>query len=134
MYNQATSRADTRCDKHTHTHAHAHAQAHARWKSSGRGIGPSQRTVLENTQQTQDKETSAPGGIRTRDPNKRTAAERRLRPRGHRDRSIFYTEVDEESYLIFSCTVFAIYALQKTDDLNKNFCLIFMKTGQANVN
>jgi hypothetical protein len=37
----------------------------------------------------------APGGIETRDPSKRTAADPRLRPRGHRDRPKFiHTHVE----------------------------------------
>jgi len=35
-----------------------------------------------NTQQSQDKDIHAPGGIRTRNPSERAAADLRLRPRG----------------------------------------------------
>jgi hypothetical protein len=49
----------------------------------------------------------APGGIETRDPSKRTAADSRLRPRGHRDRPKFIsTHVEiycsaKVSYVLF---------------------------------
>jgi len=39
-----------------------------------------------NTQHSQEKEIHAHGGIRTRNPSKRSATDPRLRPRGHRDR------------------------------------------------
>jgi hypothetical protein len=43
------------------------------------------RRDLYLTTQTQDTNIHAPGGIRTRNPNKRSAADLRLRPRGHWD-------------------------------------------------
>ena len=48
-------------------------------------IGPSQRTLCENTQHSQQTDFYAPGGIRTRNPGERKAAVPRLRPRGNRD-------------------------------------------------
>jgi hypothetical protein len=39
-----------------------------------------------NGQHSQETDIHATGGIRTRNPNKRSAADPRLRPRGHRDR------------------------------------------------
>ena len=64
------------------SHAITH---HSRYDSSGRGIGPSQRPLPENTQQSQESSTS-PGRIRTRNPSKRSAADTRLGPLGHWDR------------------------------------------------
>jgi len=40
------------------------------------------------TQHTQETDIHGPGGIRTRNPSKRTAADIRFRPRAHRDRLI----------------------------------------------
>jgi hypothetical protein len=52
-------------------------------------ISPTQGPVHDSTQQSNETDIHAPGGIRTRIPSKREAAEPRLRPRGHRDRLIF---------------------------------------------
>jgi hypothetical protein len=56
---------------------------HTRYGSSGRVISPSQRPVPDNTQHSQQTDTHAPGGIRTRNPYKAAAENPRLRPRGH---------------------------------------------------
>jgi hypothetical protein len=64
------------------SHSNTH---HSRQDSSGQGIGPSQRPLPDNTNTVQDKHP-CPGGIRTHDPTKRSAADLRLRPRGHWDR------------------------------------------------
>jgi hypothetical protein len=40
----------------------------------------------DNTHHSQETDIHAPGGIRTRNTSKRTAADPCLRPRGHRDR------------------------------------------------
>jgi hypothetical protein len=40
----------------------------------------------DNTQHSQETDIHAPGGIRTRNPNKRAPADPRFRPRGHGDR------------------------------------------------
>ena len=45
-------------------------------------IVPSQRTVPDNTQHSQQTDIHAPDGIRTLNPSKRAAADTRLRPRG----------------------------------------------------
>jgi hypothetical protein len=45
---------------------------------------------LRNTQHSQETDIHAPGGIRTRDPNKQTAADLRLTRRGHWDRLCKY--------------------------------------------
>ena len=68
----------TKLDTHTHTHS--------RLDSSERVIGPSQRPLpTQHTTDTGD-EIRALSGIRTHNPRKREAAERRLRPHGyHRD-------------------------------------------------
>ena len=47
---------------------------------------PSQRPLPNNTQYSQQKVLHTPGGIRTRNPSKRVAADPLLRPHGHRDR------------------------------------------------
>jgi hypothetical protein len=52
-------------------------------RASGRVIGPSQRP--DNTQWSREREIHAPGGIRTRTPNKLSAVDPRLRPLGHEE-------------------------------------------------
>jgi hypothetical protein len=64
----------------THTHTHIHTQT--RLETSGRGIGPSHRTLPGNTQHSQEKYIHIPGGIRPRGPSKPSASFPRLRPRG----------------------------------------------------
>ena len=49
-------------------------------------ISPSQRPLHDNTQHSQQTDIHALGGIQTRNPKKRAAADSRLRPRGHWDR------------------------------------------------
>ena len=58
---------------------------HSRQDSSGRGISSSQRPLHDNTQQSQQTDIHAPGGIRTHNLSRRAAADPRLRPRGHWD-------------------------------------------------
>jgi hypothetical protein len=53
-------------------------------------INSSQRPLRENTQQSQQTNIHAPGGIQTNDLSRRSAADLRLRPRGHLDRHIFH--------------------------------------------
>jgi hypothetical protein len=65
--------------KNTHTHTHTHT--HAWYGSSGRGIGLSQRPLPGNTHHTHKANIHAQGGIRTRNPSKRTTADPVLRPR-----------------------------------------------------
>ena len=80
---------------------------HARYDTSGWGIGPSQKSLPDNTQQSQENDTYSIGGIRTRNPSKRTAADPRLRPRDHWDRhSQFYltrSQNCEKRLLASSC-------------------------------
>jgi hypothetical protein len=52
---------------------------HIRQDSSGRVISPTQKSVPDNKQHSQETDTHAPGGIRTRSPSKRTAEDLRLR-------------------------------------------------------
>jgi len=56
------------------------------WDSSGRVIGPSQGSLPDNTQHSQETDGRDPRGIRTHNPSKRAAADPRLRPHGHWDR------------------------------------------------
>jgi hypothetical protein len=58
---------------------------HTRYDSSGRVISPTRRQPY-NTQHSQERDIDASGGIRTRNPSKRAAADLRLRPHSHRDR------------------------------------------------
>jgi len=44
--------------------------------------GPSQRPLRDNTQHSQETNIHAPGGIRSRNPDKRAAADPSRRPRG----------------------------------------------------
>ena len=64
---------------HTTTH-------HSQYDSSGRVISPSQRSLPDITQHSQQTEIHAPGGIRTHNLSRRSAADLRLRPRDHCDR------------------------------------------------
>jgi hypothetical protein len=65
---------------------HTYWTHHTRYDSSGRGIGPAQRPVPDNTQHSQETDVHVPGGVRTYNTSKRPAAERRLRPHGYWDR------------------------------------------------
>ena len=59
---------------------------HNRQDSSGRVISPSQRSLPDNTQHSQQTNIHAPARIRTHDPSRRAAKDLRLRPHGHWDR------------------------------------------------
>ena len=66
---------------------------------SGRGIGPSQRPLSDNTQHSLVTDIHGPGGIRTRNSSQRAPAALRLRPRGRCDRHLsshMYNLVPEE--------------------------------------
>jgi len=78
------ARASSSARLHDHTQTH-----HSRQDSSGRGISPTQRPVLDNTQHSQQTDIHASGGIRTRNPSKVAVADPRPTPRGHQDRQIF---------------------------------------------
>jgi hypothetical protein len=56
---------------------------HTRQDSSGRVISPTQRSLPNNTQQSQETDIHVPGGIRTRNPSKRATIDPCLRQRGH---------------------------------------------------
>jgi len=53
---------------------------HTRWDSSGRVISPTQRSLPENTQYSQETHIRVPSGIRTQNSSKQRAADPRLRP------------------------------------------------------
>ena len=59
---------------------------HSRQHSSGRVISSSQRPLPDNTQHSQQTNIHAPCVIRTHNLSRRTAADLRLRPRGHWNR------------------------------------------------
>jgi hypothetical protein len=63
---------------HTHTVRHTHR----RLNSSERVIGSLRSRHLRRTQETQEKNTHALIGIRTRDPSNQAAADLRLSPQG----------------------------------------------------
>jgi len=58
------------------------------WDFSGRVIVPSQRTLPDNTQHSQETDIHAPGKIRTRNSSKWATANPRVRPHGHCDRLV----------------------------------------------
>jgi hypothetical protein len=58
---------------------------HSRWDSSGRVISSSHKPLPDNTQQSQQTNIHAPGGVRTQDLSRRAAVDLRLRRRGHWD-------------------------------------------------
>ena len=72
---------------HEVSRSHSTAQR-IRQDSSGRVISSLQRPLPDNTQHSQQTDIHASGGIRTDNPNKRAAADPRLRPRGHCDRRL----------------------------------------------
>ena len=64
----------------------SHSDTHTWQDSSGRVIRSSQRPLPDNTQHSQQTNIHAAGGIWTRNPSKRAAADPRLGPHGHWDR------------------------------------------------
>jgi hypothetical protein len=70
----------------------------------GRVISPSQRR-LPHIQESQETDIHAPGRIRTHDASRRTAADPRLRQRGHRGRH----------YSIHSTYIYIIYIMADTN-------------------
>jgi hypothetical protein len=67
--------------------AHDHTQTHhTRYDSSGRVISPTQRTLPDNTQHSQESGIHALGRIPTHKPSKRATADPSLRPTGQWDR------------------------------------------------
>jgi hypothetical protein len=59
---------------HTSTHTHTHTYIHS-VGFLGREIGPSQTPLPDNTQHSQETDIYAPGEFRTRNPDKRAAAD-----------------------------------------------------------
>jgi hypothetical protein len=80
---------------------------HSRQDSSGRGIGPSQRPLPDNTNTVQD--IHAPGGIRTHDPSKRSAADLRFRPHGHWDRCKICYWQQSRFILVILCNLVSVH-------------------------
>jgi hypothetical protein len=70
----------------THTHTHTYTQ----WDSFKRGIGSSQRPLPDNTQDSQDTDVHALGGIRNYNPSKRAVADPRVILHGHLDRLFIF--------------------------------------------
>jgi hypothetical protein len=77
---------------------HNHTQAHNSGNDSGRVISPSQRPLLDNTQHSQERDIPAPGWNRACNPSKREAADPHLRPRGHWDRPMSYTNSFQSNF------------------------------------
>ena len=75
------ARASSLSRLHDHTQKH-----HTQLESCGRVISPSLKPLPDNTQHSQQTNIHAPDRIRTRNPNRRAAADPCLRMRGHRDR------------------------------------------------
>jgi hypothetical protein len=68
-----------------------HTQTHTKVGRTPLDEGSARRRAPYLTTQTLTRQTSmSPGGIRTHDPSKRSAADLRLRPRGHWDRCVLY--------------------------------------------
>jgi len=63
-----------------------HSDSLNQYDTPGRVIGPSQDPLPDHAQHSQEADTHHPGGIRNLNPDKRTAAEPRLRQLDHRDR------------------------------------------------
>jgi hypothetical protein len=80
-------------DTHTRARARARTNTNAhrltRWDFSGRVISPTQRPLPDNTQYSQQTHIHVPGWVRTHNPSKRSAADRRLRPRGNWNRPYY---------------------------------------------
>ena len=95
---------------HDHTQTH-----HTQQDSSGRVISLTQRPLPHNTKKKTD--IRAPGGIRTRNPSKRAAADPRLTLHGHWDRhnkQISMTSV-ERQYKRNKQRILTIFWLQNID-------------------
>ena len=86
-------------------------------------INPSQRPLPDNTQQSQQTNIHAPGGIRTHNLSRRAAVDLRLRPRGHWDRSysgLFLCKIKVTSFGVhnYCRSVLADVPLQPIDDFS----------------
>jgi hypothetical protein len=67
----------------------SHTTCHSRYESSGRVISSSQTPLPDNTQHPQQKNIHFPGGIRTHNLSRRTAADLRLRQLGRWYRHLY---------------------------------------------
>ena len=70
LFSHVAARAFSLSRLHNHTQTH-----HIRWDCSGRVSSPTQRRLPDKTQQSQQTDVHAPGGIRTQNPIKRVAAD-----------------------------------------------------------
>jgi len=68
------------------------------------------RTVVDNTQHFQEKDIDALGGIPTRNPSKRAAANAHLRPYGYWERQLLNKEAN-----YFQSASHTVQSLQKMD-------------------
>jgi len=64
-------------------------------------IGPTPSPLPDSTQHSQETNIHAADGIRTRNPTKQTAADPRLRPRGHWNQRVLYTVINIKLSLLF---------------------------------
>jgi hypothetical protein len=87
---------------------------HIRYDSSARVISQKQRPLSDNTQQSQQTDIHVPGGIRNRNPSRRTVADPRLKLRGHWDRPLF------TPHFIHLRNVHTVYLGSQHDYENKN--------------
>ena len=85
---------------------------YSRQDSSGRVISPSQRTLPDKTQHSQQINVHASGGIRIHNLSSRAAAKLRLRLRGHWDRPHIYTARPLGPATHLYCTTFKKIANQ----------------------
>ena len=67
----------------THTHTHTHTQSVGLLWTRDRAVA--EVSLPDNTQHSEETDIDASGGIRTRNPSKRAAADLRFRLRGDRD-------------------------------------------------
>jgi hypothetical protein len=92
---------------------HDCTQTHRTWyDSSGAVISPTYISMPDDKQHSQETDTHAPGGIRTRNRSKRAAADPRLRPRGHWDRQNWTYSIQTLTVCNFSAKVLGNYGNQ----------------------
>jgi hypothetical protein len=88
-------------------------------------IGPSQRSLPDNTHHSQEKNIQARGGIRTHNRGRRAAADPRLRPRGHWDRPFCFMFVHIKSvsvkYQIRGTAICKILCTEKINNATISF-------------
>jgi hypothetical protein len=93
---------------------------------------PDPEIVPDNTLHSQETDIHAPGGIQTRNPSKRAAADRRFRPRGHWDRHYFGVLMKNsskkcENFSIVWNSLNKLYLVQKDGSASKDvwpWCLL----------